>query len=338
MAKREGDSGIEDEINRMVGIDGDQNDDDDDSGEKGKGTDALTGEEGEPSEEDKAKGKTGTDGLPDKRTSKDGAGKDGKGKTKQEDGHLRDKDGNIIARAGGERRTYEMAMAKLKKYDETEIPALRAQIAAFEKAANYKEYDLDATGAASALKLYSAFIKDPAATLKWMLTQTQAQGIKVDLGTGVGITPEAIKAMIAEHTAPLRETKEREQAEEKSKKEAQKEYDSFLERFPDAAAQEDGIAFLLNKNPSLSLDGAYYQLKLLFKERGLDWNKPLSEHAKAAAGKTGGKQTQQTDRSMPRGQNMQSTEMDDADDRKLASVETSYDEIIRQELKRAGVG
>lgn len=339
MAKREGDTSVEDEIDRMISV-GDDDDDDETGGTGGGGgkVDDLTGEE---DDDDKNKGKKKPDGVSGDGTKKDGVdAKDkdkGKGK-EQKDGHLRDANGNIIARAGGERRTYEMAMAKLKKYDETDIPALKAQIEAFEKAANYKEYGLDATGAASALKLYAAFIADPEKTLKWMLTQTQAKGIKVDIGGGTGITPEAIKSMIAEATAPLRKQEERDTADAKAKEEAKKEYDSFVTRFPDAEAQADGIAFLLNKNPSLSLDGAYYQLKLLFKERGMDWNIPLSEHAKAAQGKNGKGQQRQQQRTMPRGSNTQGDEMDDADNPKLASVDASYDEIIRQELKRAGVG
>lgn len=320
-------STIEEDIERMTGVNEDKSDQNDEASNE------------ETNESEEAADTKESDGVSSDRTGKSGKGDDNKGKKGQKadpsnTGDLFDDKGNIIARAGAERRIYEQAVAKAKKYD-TEVPTLQEKLKALEMAANYREFGLDAASAVNAMKLFAAYTQDPAKTIKWLLTQAQAKGINIDLGQGAGgLSPEAVKGMIDEATKPIRETADREKQEQEQKAAAQKEYNDFVERFPDAVTQEGALAVLLQRNPSLSLDGAYYQLKLAFKERGLDWNKPLGEQVKNLQPKNG------KDRSKPMLSGRMATgadELDDADDQKLASADASYDDIIRNELKRAGL-
>ena len=51
----------------------------------------------------------------------------------------------------------------------------------------------------------------------------------------------------------------------------------FYNRYPDAKIHANELAYLYKKNPNLSLDAVYYQLRNHYLERGYDFNTPLAE-------------------------------------------------------------
>ena len=128
-------------------------------------------------------------------------------------GDLLGPNGQVIARAGMERRIYERAFndargritpvfEKMNK----EVEVLRGQIAAHaEYNSTARELQLNPTEQILGLKLIAAYRKEPQATLNYLLTEAKANGHNVTLGDQHGIDATAISSMIDKKLQPFTE-------------------------------------------------------------------------------------------------------------------------------------
>jgi hypothetical protein len=190
---------------------------------------------------------------------------------------LLDKDGRQLVEGGAQRRLFE----KYRHSHEVEIPALRREIQAFKEASSYKEHGLTPAEAVSGYALVKAWKEDPARLISHLLTQAKAAGIKVDAGGG-SVDLAAIKQMISEATKPLADAQAAREARGEVDRKVRDTYDRFMASHPDASAHEEEIALLLDRNPDLNLEAAYYELRLHFQKNGLDWSQPLRGQIKRA--------------------------------------------------------
>ena len=111
-------------------------------------------------------------------------------------------------------------------------------------------------------------------------------------------------------------------------------YNGFMSQFPDAQIHDNSLARLLESDQNLTPEAAYFKLKNFYLEKGLDFSVPLETLAQQEQQR---KQTPEvnTQQTLPSGGNIPAQNVTDTAD--IADVGTSYDEIIRQSMRDAGM-
>jgi len=244
---------------------------------------------------------------------------------------LVDENKQVIAQGGAERRLFE----KYKKTVEVEYPALQREIQAYKDAANFSKYELNAQEAITGYSLVKAWKEDPAKLIKHLLTQAKSAGINVDIGQA-GVDTAAIQAMIDAKMQPFTESRETRQRQIEADQEVQRQYDAFTERFPDALAQEEAIAALIEKDPEMTPSEAYYAVKAFIAQNNLSWDIPLKQQ-RATGGKAPVNQKQQG--GLPRTRQTVPQARDDDDQSPepvIAPASASWSDIIKGSMKEAG--
>jgi hypothetical protein len=250
---------------------------------------------------------------------------------------LVDKEGNVVARGGKERRFYEQLQVQ-KQQNSTlsqQVNQMQGQLEAINGAGTLgTQYDLSPEEVTTGAQLIKSFKDDPVNTVKYLLTQAQAAGHNIeDIGAG-GADMSAIKQMITEAISPLAAEQQERVATEQNRQEAVEVYNGFMSKFPDANVHEDSLARLLESDQSLTPEAAYFKLKSFYLEKNLDWNTPLEtlaqqEQQQQQAPEVNAQQT------LPSGGNIPGQNVTDTAD--IADVGTSYDDIVRQSMRDAGI-
>ena len=250
---------------------------------------------------------------------------------------LVDKEGNVIARGGKERRFYEQLQVN-KQQNSTlnqQVQQLQGQLDAVNNAGTLgTQYDLSPEELTTGAQIVKSFKEDPVATVKYLLTQAQAAGHNVDdIATG-GADMSAIKQMVNEAVSPLVQDREQRVETEQNQQKAMEVYNGFMSQYPDAQMHENSLARLLESNQNLTPEAAYFKLKNFYLEKGLDFSVPLETLAQQEQQR---KQTPEvnTQQTLPSGGNIPAQNVTDTAD--IADVGTSYDDIIRQSMRDAGM-
>lgn len=242
------------------------------------------------------------------------------------------KDGKPIAEAGADRRHYANSVREKSRADglQREVETLKARLAGAEQAGSIgTQMGLKPEEVVAGAKIIAAFKEDPASTIKYLLTQAQALGHNVE-GVGLGTDVKAIKSLLDQYMAPFNKEREEKQKQVEVQAQAKEQYDNFVNSYPDAVVHANSIAALLENDPTgrLTAVAAYFQLKTFYLERGLDWSKPLE----ALEEEQKGAQTQSRP-GVPSGRKPGPTTQ-----AKIADVDTSMEDIIRESMKEAGIG
>lgn len=254
-------------------------------------------------------------------------------------GNLVDQAGNVIAKAGKERRLWE----RVQRMEHFEVPQMRQQITELTQAAGQREVlnnvprqlGLSDEETLQGMRLIASYKKDPVATINYILTEARSAGHNLQ-GVGQGqVDLAAINQLLDQRLKPLIDDREAVQRQTEASQQAQIQYNDFITRFPDAATHEDVLARLLAGDPKLSAEAAYYQLKLWVQENGLNWNQPLQ--AQIATLQAQGGNTQQA---VPpiggnRGGNAPVTDTRQA--AAVASADADTADIVREAMREAGM-
>lgn len=253
---------------------------------------------------------------------------------------LVDANGNIIAKAGAERRFYEENV-RLKRerdnFNQRVLPALRQnydamvnKVQAYENTfAAMKAGDLTNEDIQLGIELIREWKKSPQNTLNFLLTQAKRSGINVDSGSN-SVNMEAINQMLDDKLRPFYQEREAIAENQRIEQESRKIYDDFVAKYPDAKIHSNELAYLIRKNPNESLDSIYYQLKMHYMQNGFDFNTPLAEILK---------QQQQNKNNVGfnnRGvnQNINTTTIS----KPIAPINMTYDQIIKEAMKQQRKG
>lgn len=247
---------------------------------------------------------------------------------------LLDENGNVIAKAGAERRFYEenvrlkrerelfntQVMPKLKSnYD-----AMVAKVTAYDNAIkSMNSGDLTPQDIQTGLDLIRQWKKSPQDTLKFLLTQAKSYGMNID-GIG-GVDASAINQMLDEKLKPFIQEREANIRRQQIEQQSVNEYNNFIQRYPDAVNHTDELAYLLRKNPNMSLDAVYYMLRNHYSSKGYDFNTPLAEILQKSV-------NNKVNMTMPHtnpGNNVEKVTQT------VAPINKSYDTIIKEVLKNA---
>ena len=250
---------------------------------------------------------------------------------------LVDKEGNVIAKGGKERRFYEQLQSTKQQNGalNQQVQQLESQLKAITDAGNLgTQYELTPDELTTGAQIVKSFKDDPVATIKYLLTQAQAAGHNLDDVSTGGVDAAAIKQMVNEAVSPLvQDRQQRVEAEEQQQK-AMEVYNGFMSQYPDAQIHEGSLARLLESDRNLSPEAAYFKLKNFYLEKGLDFGVPLETIAEQEQQRqqTPEVNTQQT---LPSGGNIPVQNVTDTAD--IADVGTSYDDIIRQSMRDANI-
>jgi hypothetical protein len=250
---------------------------------------------------------------------------------------LLDRDGQVLARGGPERRFYETALKEKQRANElqTKVGTLTSQIDAINSAGTIgTQYDLTPEEVVSGAQIMSAYKENPVGTIKYLLTQAQAAGHNIEDISSGGFDAKALKEMIDTALKPLTDDRQARVDTQEADAAGLEAYNDFMGKHPDAHIHQDTLAKLLASDPSLTPDAAFYKLQAFFAQRGLDWQHSLDQHqvsldAKNAEGSDGDGQVQ-----LPGGGTNPTTITDTAG---VADVNVSTDNIIRDAMAEAGI-
>jgi len=248
---------------------------------------------------------------------------------------LVDAQGNVIATGGKERRFYETAQREKQRAEglTRDVETLQAQLEAINNAGSVgSQYDLSPEEVTTGAQIIAAYKNNPVETIEYMLTQAQASGHNVDaIGQNGNMNLNAVKQMVDSAIQPLvAEQYEREENEAADIR-AQEIYDNFNSQYPDSAVHEDSLARLLDQEPNLSPEAAYFKLRSYYMERNLDWTKSLEQLQSEQSSQQASVNTQQA---VPDGNVIPNRVTDTA---QVADANTSTDDIIRQAMSDAGI-
>lgn len=269
-------------------------------------------------------------------------------------GNLVNQQGHIVARAGSERRLYEKS-TRLETQLKQEKTARENDRQMLQRAATEIKGMREVYGMAENLRmstreammgltLVDKFKKDPVDFFKYVLTQMTAIGQDVtklvpELGAAA-VSPDGIKQLIQQELrgalGPVRETRESDLQQQRAMQDAEREYNTFVDRYPDVTTHEDVIARLIQDDENLSLDAAYYKLKEFAATNRLDFSRPLKPQieARQRSGNTQNAPQQRTQqRPMPSGRGNAPV----VSNQPKFSADSSYEDIIMSSMRENGI-
>lgn len=190
--------------------------------------------------------------------------------------------GQIIAKAGTERRLFEktqrlgvaldnksQALAKYELEDKT-FDNLRGKI---------KSHGLSVDEFAEGINMVIAYKSDPIGTAKKVLESVLAMGHNVTdiLGADAGnaIEMSAVSKMLDERLKPLLQPLDQKRVSDENTEKAQKAWEKFCDENEYADVHEVTLDRMLGSNPDLTPQKAYNALRQFAYDRNLDFSLPL---------------------------------------------------------------
>jgi hypothetical protein len=167
-----------------------------------------------------------------------------------------------------------------------------------------------------------------------MLTQAQSQGYNVDGIINGGSDMGAMKQMLDNALKPLVSEQQERLDTQAVEQQATEIYNSFINKYPDAQVHENSLSRLLQEDPRLTVDAAYFKLQSFYAQKGLDWTKPLEVLQQEFDAQ---KQKQSSVDTQPQPPEGNVTPSNTTNTAQVAEVSTSTDDIIRQAMAEAGI-
>jgi hypothetical protein len=252
---------------------------------------------------------------------------------------LVDGNGTVLARAGAERRLYERAQRseELLRERDDRIARLERDLGdarqRFQGADNLNEQEMK-----FGVDLVQRMKTNPVEAAQWMIAALQQQGHSLQTilgqttegGPPDGLNLAAVDRLLEEKLAPF--TRQQQEQTERAQREqaAQETVRQFYSNHPNAEVHQGAIAALLHKNPTLSLERAYYELRLYAAERGLDFSRPLNEQTT----KQPAPRTDDGEIDIPAGVGGGSPETLHPSP---VHVDDNWDSIVRESMKESGM-
>lgn len=257
-------------------------------------------------------------------------------------GNVVDLNGKVIAKSGAERRLFESKRAyeqaaqhfhgvARKLHDEN--AKLREEIARNSSFSGIpQQLGLNNQEVVASLQMMANWKRDPVGVAKAMLTELQAAGHSIEGVTNAQLDMGAIARMIDSKLQPIVADRTRAQENVEVERRALEEYNAFVTdpRFQYARVHEDVLARLLQGDPRLSPEAAYFQLKSWVLENGLDFTKPLKAQYEGRMQQAPVRQSQP----IPTGRT-NAVPLREA--QPFADADASYDEIVRQTMAEHGL-
>lgn len=245
---------------------------------------------------------------------------------------LVDENGNVLAKAGAERRFYEENQ-KLKREKEIfnnkvmpqikqEYNTMVAKINAYNETFKSMQMgDLSTEDIQLGMELIRQWKQSPKDTINFLLTQAKSYGINIDENGKSDMA--AINQMLDQKLQPFLQERELRDKQIQARQNAENIYNNFMSKYPDAKNHVDEIAYLYKRNPNQSLDAIYFQLQNYYLRNNYDFNTPLAEIQKQK------QQNKNTFNGINVNQNVKASNIQAP----IAKANASFDTIIREAMK-----
>ena len=256
------------------------------------------------------------------------------------------KSGQIIARAGSERRLYE------------KTNRLQRQIEPLQKELeNYKTFVDQGRNLANEIKKHGfkpdelqeyfdtviLYKTNPLEAAKRIVANVASMGYNISdiVGGSVGdaVDMAAIKRMIESNLAPLNQQKEQEQTQQVNQQELGRKLQDFYDQHEYSDVQANVIDNMLGANKSLTPSQAYYELKSFCDRNGFDMSIPLAPQVQERRASAQNQQQQpaqppRTRKSIPSRSSTPTQEVNRGiEEKEMANANSSWDDIIRSTLR-----
>lgn len=306
------------------------------------GTQGTQGQQGQSNQQG-----TGRSSVPNTGT-RQGQGQQGQRTQGGGASDLRLPDGTVIP-GGPARRFYEDLQRTRNELQQTSgqvqqytqrISQLEGELNGFRQSSQVlQQLGLTPQEATVGYNFVSEFKKDAVGTVKKLLEHVRSQGHNVE-GLGTTVDMGAIQRLIQQQLLPITQHYQQNAQEAQLEQQIAQQVGQFYTRYSDARIHEPMIAEMLNRDPNLSLDAAYYQLRLWVNTNGLDWTQPLAPQIQARSNGQGqqGQQTT-THQTIPNGRGGASQFNGRTVDgqSRSASADTSWDDIVAETLREHGM-
>ena len=203
-------------------------------------------------------------------------------------GNIVDKDGKVLAKAGGEARLWQEAsranaqVRNLTRERDNLMRERERNTAVLENARKIAEMPqrlgVTKEDFNEGITLMGRWKADPVGVAREIVARTLTFGYNVTdiLGKNAGdaLEMKAITQLVNQTTAPMRQQQEHAAAQQQNMARAEEQYTAFVAKYPDAELHAEAIANLMN-NSKVNAEVAYYQVKSFALENGLDFTQPL---------------------------------------------------------------
>lgn len=188
-------------------------------------------------------------------------------------GNLVDANGNLIAKAGRERREFSQFGKIQQELTQLRNSALEQQ----QTTTLLQTHGISKDELGHALVLYATLKKDPVKGAALLLEQIKAAGYNID-GMDMGaINLNALSRMIDEKIKPFISDRQATERDASLRQEATQRYEAFISEYPDAVVHEDVLANMMTQGVASTPEAAYNKLMRFAMQHGLDWSKPLKQ-------------------------------------------------------------
>lgn len=261
-------------------------------------------------------------------------------------GNLYDRNGNLLARAGSERRLYErnvrmkVDLDQLTTRNQQLEQQLRNNTALGEEP---RRLGLDAEDMRVGLPIVAEFKKNPVQAARNVLEMVMGMGHDLSeiLGSNAkdAVEMKAISRMLDERLAPLQQltqSTEQQQRERRIHQQAEQEIERFFDEHENSRMHAQAIDNLIGRRPDLSPEKAYYELRLFAANNGLDFNRPLAPQLQAlqqSSARDGSNNRQTTRNAPPMANGVRGTRQVSIPEGEAVDAKASWDDIIRRSMQ-----
>lgn len=187
--------------------------------------------------------------------------------------------GQVVARAGNERRYFEAARNAQNEIRrvQSEMSRLQEQISMYREVNQMpQQLGLQPRETAVAMQFMAHWKRDPVGAAAKVLTELRAMGYDVE-GLAPTVDVNAIRQVVTDAVSPFQRDREIAQREAEVAANVQRELNDLFTEFDWAEGQQDAIRNLLEVRPTLTLREAALMLQNHALQHGYDLYQPLRE-------------------------------------------------------------
>jgi hypothetical protein len=251
--------------------------------------------------------------------------------------------GRTVAQGGIERRVFEEAQRHARENVQLQHQLRQAQAqagGASEVMQEAQRLNVSPEQHVVAIRVMSDFVRDPVKTLEYLVAEVKAKGYQIPFlenGVSQGMDLTAIQRMIDQKMAPLTQQQAAAQQQQKIQADAAQQLNGFISDHPEAEANLDVIAEMMQAQPGLGLQKAYITMMRWAHEHGLDVSQSLKRQiADFQRQQQTTQQPQPTNRPLPGPRSATNGAVATSDTGQF-SENASWADIIRHSMRESGI-
>lgn len=217
--------------------------------------------------------------------------------------------GQVLARAGSERRMFERGVRQAAELDRvsTELNTTRQNLERVQYLNELpRKLQLGTEEVEAGLGIVAEFKKNPVEAARKVVELAVSMGHNVSdiLGKSAGdaIEMKALTRMIDEKLAPVLAPIQQQRQTTEATRQAQRQLNEFVDQHEYADVHLPAIDKLIGANPRLSPQQAYYEMRSFAQKYGLDFSRPLQPQIAAVQRQMQGERGQGQQRPVQYGQ------------------------------------